>query len=285
MIKSMTGYGRSSFVEKNNNIDIEIKSVNSRFFELKIRGYSFKLESEIKIRKYISSLLLRGNISMEITIDKGATSKLSYNKSRLDNILEIFKEIEQKYSLKLDISNLININDIMKKDDLEDISISKIKTNIKKSILVLNKMRKSEGSLIESDLKNRINFIIFNINKIEKKYSSNKKYHYKKLKNKIIELVDNIQIDENRLNQEIALIVEKTDITEEIVRTRSHTTQFMKYLKSNKPVGKRLNFLIQEIMREINTIGSKASLFEVTNIVIEIKNELEKIREQLQNIL
>tara|TARA_B110000444_G_scaffold218220_1_gene217632 strand:- start:108 stop:776 length:669 start_codon:yes stop_codon:yes gene_type:complete len=222
---------------------------------------------------------------MEITIDKGATSKLSYNKSRLDNILEIFKEIEQKYSLKLDISNLININDIMKKDDLEDISISKIKTNIKKSILVLNKMRKSEGSLIESDLKNRINFIIFNINKIEKKYSSNKKYHYKKLKNKIIELVDNIQIDENRLNQEIALIVEKTDITEEIVRTRSHTTQFMKYLKSNKPVGKRLNFLIQEIMREINTIGSKASLFEVTNIVIEIKNELEKIREQLQNIL
>lgn len=285
MIKSMTGYGRSSFIEKNNNIDIEIKSVNSRFFELKIRGYSFSLESEIKIRKYVSSLLLRGNITLQVTIDKGTNSKLFYNKSRFDNLLKIFKEVEQETSIKLDISNLININDIIKKDNLEDISISKIKSNIKKAIILLNEMRDNEGSIIESDLKSRIIFVISSIDKIQKKYSINKKYHYDKLKSKIVELVEKIQIDDNRLNQEIAFLVEKSDITEEIIRVRSHATQFVDYLKSTKPVGKRLNFLIQEIMREVNTIGSKASLFEVTNIVIEIKNELEKIREQLQNIL
>ena len=285
MIKSMTGYGRSSFIEKNNNIDIEIKSVNSRFFELKIRGYSFSLESEIKIRKYVSSLLLRGNITLQVTIDKGTNSKLFYNKSRFDNLLKIFKDVEQETSIKLDISNLININDIIKKDNLEDISISKIKSNIKKAIILLNEMRDNEGSIIESDLKSRIIFVISSIDKIQKKYSINKKYHYDKLKSKIVELVEKIQIDDNRLNQEIAFLVEKSDITEEIIRVRSHATQFVDYLKSTKPVGKRLNFLIQEIMREVNTIGSKASLFEVTNIVIEIKNELEKIREQLQNIL
>ena len=230
--------------------------------------------------------LYRGSVKINIDIDKLKDGQiLTFNRDRFDKIQNILKEIHIEYGQKLNLSDIISTHDILSfvDVDIEDDEI--LQKAIDAAINQLNKMRSNEGKQIHKDLMDRIRAIKKDLQSIIR---SSKKFPQKKskeLNDKITSIIDQDKIDQNRLMQEIAYLIERSDITEEIVRTNIHLDNFIEYLKYDEPVGKRLNFLIQEINREVNTIGSKSPIHDVTSKIVEIKNEIEKIREQVQNIL
>ena len=286
MIKSMTGFGRASEKNGSGQINVEIKSLNSRYLDLKFSGFSLPQEIEDNFRNIISGALIRGNIKVFVEIDSPKNDQLiTLNEQRLEKIMHIIDYIDKKYDKKLDLSQIINFNDMLTFADTEFLEYEKLNNVVRKAILQLNEMRALEGKQLYKDLYKRVITMKKDLKKIEKLSAKNSKGRMEDLKEKIISLTNNDMIDQNRLIQEIAYLVERSDITEEIVRTNIHIDNFIKYLKYNEPVGKRLNFLIQEINREVNTIGSKSPVSDVTTMIVEIKNEIEKIREQIQNIL
>ena len=286
MIKSMTGFGRASEKNGSGQINVEIKSLNSRYLDLKFSGFSLPQEIEDNFRNIISGALIRGNIKVFVEIDSPKNDQLiTLNEQRLEKIMHIIDYIDKKYDKKLDLSQIINFNDMLTFADTEFLEYEKLNNVVRKAILQLNEMRALEGKQLYKDLYKRVITMKKDLKKIEKLSAKNSKGRMEDLKEKIISLTNNDMIDQNRLIQEIAYLVERSDITEEIVRTNIHIDNFIKYLKYNEPVGKRLNFLIQEINREVNTIGSKSPVSDVTTMIVEIKNEIEKLREQIQNIL
>ena len=286
MIKSMTGFGRGTAERDGGKINVEIKSLNSRYFDIKFLGINIHPNTEEKIKRNILNSLYRGSVKINIDIDKLKDGQiLTFNRDRFDKIQNILKEIHIEYGQKLNLSDIISTHDILSfvDVDIEDDEI--LQKAIDAAIKQLNKMRSNEGKQIHKDLMVRIRAIKKDLQSIIR---SSKKFPQKKskeLNDKITSIIDQDKIDQNRLMQEIAYLIERSDITEEIVRTNIHIDNFIEYLKYDEPVGKRLNFLIQEINREVNTIGSKSPIHDVTSKIVEIKNEIEKIREQVQNIL
>ena len=286
MIKSMTGFGLGTAERVDGKINVEIKSLNSRYFDIKFLGINIHPNIEVKIKRNILNSLYRGSVKINIDIDKLKDGQiLTFNRDRFDKIQNILKEIHIEYGQKLNLSDIISTHDILSfvDVDIEDDEI--LQKAIDAAINQLNKMRSNEGKQIHKDLMDRIRAIKKDLQSIIR---SSKKFPQKKskeLNDKITSIIDQDKIDQKRLMQEIAYLIERSDITEEIVRTNIHLDNFIEYLKYDEPVGKRLNFLIQEINREVNTIGSKSPIHDVTSKIVEIKNEIEKIREQVQNIL
>ena len=286
MIKSMTGFGRSEAGSDVNKIEVEIKSVNSRFFEIKFRGYTLEPILEKQIYTVLDKMLKRGNIQVRIDFNKlSQTNKIMFNKERFEVIQNVLKEIQVGYGQRINLSDIITTQDLLKSNDSSDFDNADILDAVKNALVQLNQMREKEGHLIYLDLTKRISnlkLIIDKSEKLAKIFSSEKELLLRK---KIKELLSNESLDESRLIQEVAYIADRADITEELVRCRSHFEQLDAYMDDSEPVGKKINFLIQEIGREVNTIGSKSHQTEVTKNVIELKAELEKIREQIQNVL
>ena len=286
MIKSMTGFGRSEAGSDVNKIEVEIKSVNSRFFEIKFRGYTLEPILEKQIYTVLDKMLKRGNIQVRIDFNKlSQTNKIMFNKERFEVIQNVLKEIQVGYGQRINLSDIITTQDLLKSNDSSDFDNADILDAVKNALVQLNQMREKEGHLIYLDLTKRISnlkLIIDKSEKLAKIFSSEKELLLRK---KIKELLLNESLDESRLIQEVAYIADRADITEELVRCRSHFEQLDAYMDDSEPVGKKINFLIQEIGREVNTIGSKSHQTEVTKNVIELKAELEKIREQIQNVL
>ena len=286
MIKSMTGFGRGTTSRAVGKINVEIKSLNSRYFDIKFLGIKINPRTEEKSKRHISNFLNRGNIIVHIDIDEiNSGQVLTFNKDRFDKIQSTLNEIHIEYGQKLNLSEIINTHDILSfvDVDIEDDEI--LQVAIDAAIKQLNNMRSNEGKQIYKDLMSRIRVIkkeLQSIKRLSDKFPKKKK---KELSERIRFVIDQDRIDQNRLMQEIAYLIERSDITEEIVRSGIHLDNFIKYLKYDEPVGKRLNFLIQEINLEVNTVGSKSPIHDVTSKVVEIKNEIEKIREQVQNIL
>jgi uncharacterized protein (TIGR00255 family) len=286
MIKSMTGYGIGSIKLPSSNLNLELKSLNSRNLDIRFSGLSLGAELEEKIRLILSSRLQRGSIKVFIDFDKNTNDKsVFFDEDNFKSIMQLLVKIEKKYNQKLDLNNLVNINDLFKSKDIEITNDKKTVRAFKKALDQLDKNRISEGKQIQKDLIKRLRFIKKDVQDMKKLTLSLKNKRKKEISDKIRFYIEQDSIDDNRLMQEVAYIIERSDITEEIVRVNIHIDSFLKYLKSKEPVGKRLGFLTQEINREVNTIGSKSPLPTVTGKVVEIKNELEKIREQLQNIL
>ena len=286
MIKSMTGYGTSSIKLPSSNLNLELKSLNSRNLDIRFSGLSLGAELEEKIRSNLSSRLQRGSIKVLIDFDKNTKDKsVHFDEDNFKSILQVLVKIEKKYNQKLDLNNLVNINDLFKSKDIEIIDDKKTVRAFKNALDQLDKTRIFEGKQIQKDLIKRLRFIKKDVQDMKKLTLSLKNKRKKEISDKIRFYIEQDSIDDNRLMQEVAYIIERSDITEEIVRVNIHIDSFLEYLKSKEPVGKRLGFLTQEINREVNTIGSKSPLPIVTGKVVEIKNELEKIREQLQNIL
>ena len=286
MIKSMTGYGTGSIKLPSSNLNLELKSLNSRNLDIRFSGLSLGAELEEKIRLILSSRLQRGSIKVFIDFDKNTKDKsVFFDEDNFKSIMQLLVKIEKKYNQKLDLNNLVTINDLFKSKDIEITDDKKTVRAFKKALDQLDKTRISEGKQIQKDLIKRLRFIKKDIQDMKKLTLSLKNKRKKEISDKIRFYIEQDSIDDNRLMQEVAYIIERSDITEEIVRVNIHIDSFLKYLKSKEPVGKRLGFLTQEINREVNTIGSKSPLPTVTGKVVEIKNELEKIREQLQNIL
>ena len=286
MIKSMTGYGISVFKIPSGNFNLEVKSLNSRNLDIRFTGLSLGVELEQKIRLILSDRLKRGSIKIFIELDKNIRDKsILFDEDNFESILHVISKIEKKYNQKLDLNNIVNINDLFKSRDIEISDNRKTLVAFKKALDQLDKTRIFEGKQIQKDLTKRLSFIKKDIRDMKKLSIDLKKKRKKEISEKIKFYIDQNSIDNNRLMQEVAYLIERSDITEEIVRVNIHIDSFLEYLKAKKPVGKRLGFLTQEINREVNTIGSKSPLPSVTGKVVEVKNELEKIREQLLNIL
>ena len=286
MIKSMTGFGRGSAKSNEGQINVEIQSLNSRYIDLKFLGFSLSPDSEDRFRRIISKNLNRGSIKVYIEIDNiKETQAITLNQARFEKTVKILDDIDKRYGQRLKLSEVINLNDILSFVDSNFNEEDKLIDAIENALVQLNKMRSFEGKQLYKDLTKRINVIGKSLTLIKKLSDKIPKIKLKELREKINSLIDQDSIDKNRLMQEVAYLVERADITEEIVRANIHLDNFIQYLKYDEPVGKRLNFLIQEISREINTIGSKSPIHKITTKIVEIKNEIEKIREQIQNIL
>ena len=282
----MTGFGRGSAGKGPNKIDVEIRTVNSRFLETKIRGFNLDPILEIKVRNTLETSLQRGNVQVRFELKSGQESqKLSFNRKRFEILQDVIKKIHVDYGQRMNLSDIISTNDLLSADEPENLKPGIILKAVELALNQVNEMREKEGHQIQTDILNRMELLqtrIDEVGEISGKFSIEKQVQ---MREKISELLDGEALDETRLIQEVAFLSERADVTEEIVRCKSHFTQLSSYINQEEPVGKRINFLIQEIGREVNTIGSKSPQPTVTNHVIEIKGELEKIREQVQNIL
>lgn len=291
MIKSMTGYGRAESVVEGEKIVVEVKSTNHRYCDICLRISPKCSSFENEIKRFILSRLSRGRIDLFIQFGSEEEEELN---------LELNLPLAQRYYLLLkqlkeglQLPEEITLSDILtQKDIMVFQSTAKgqvyhwemLKGPVSSALDELVKMRKAEGLLLKEDFLSRVKSIELLFDEIKFISNSAFKDHQKVLSEKIRNLCNDMEIDESRLAQEVAYLVERSDVTEELVRAQSHLLQFKNWLDSEGAVGRRLDFLIQEIHREVNTIGSKSYQGDISLKVVEIKNELERIREQVQNI-
>ena len=286
MIQSMTGYGRGTAGKGINKITSFVKVVNGRYLDIKIRGIEIEPSDYNEIRNLLVEKLVRGTVQVTIEVEnKNNLETLSFNKDRFEAIENILIEVQKKYGRHLEMSDIINSNDLFYYSEPQSLDSKLLINSVTKACDEVNSMRKKEGGKLKSDLDGRLNVLIKLLLKLEKQIPEETKKRAKKYRVRVGELAQDISIDESRIIQEIAILAEKADITEEVVRLKSHFDQFKSIIAKTEPVGKQLNFLIQEISREMNTIGSKTSSNDLINTIIIMKDELEKIREQTQNIL
>ena len=290
MIKSMTGYGKSEITINSREYQVEIKSINHRYSDVNIkmpRAISY-LEEDVK--KEILKQVTRGKVDVFITYS---------NNSEEGNEVKINTEIAKLYINQLrklateeNLQANIEVTDIARFPDVLTIKSNNDDETIKQELLdvvnkaatALTKMREQEGEKIAQDLQERLLYIESKVVEISKLSTGLIEDYVVKLEDRIKEILKTQAVDQTRLAQEVVIYADKCSVEEEITRLNSHISQFRKLLESNQAVGKKLDFLIQEMNRETNTIGSKANNLEITNNVIDVKTELENIREQIQNI-
>jgi uncharacterized protein (TIGR00255 family) len=287
----MTGYGRGYSEINNRAFTVELKSVNNRYLDINIRYPKHLMSLEDKIRKFISSYISRGKIDVYISQDKFSKDDIEV---KLDeNIAKAYCDALQIMSEKLNLENDITVSRLSKFQDV--LSIEKkeevteeiwqvLSTALENALNMFIDMRQKEGIKLSEDLLTRCDKIAELVNKIDERSDLVVEEYREKIYQRISDFLKDIEVDEARLLNEVAFFADKCNITEEIVRLRSHIKQFKESLNSDEPIGKKLDFLVQEMNRETNTIGSKSNDLTITNIVVEIKSEVEKIREQIQNI-
>ena len=286
MIYSMTGYGASSSGIGKNKINAELKALNGKFFELKIRGLDINFNLSKTIKDYLFKTLNRGSVYLYLESSKiSAQDNVSLNSAKFELLNDIVEQVNKKYKKSLNLNHLLRINDFISISPEHNISDEIILNVVKKSCKNLIRMRKIEGKSLKKDILNRIKYIDSILLIIKKTIKKDNKIRFQKYQKKIENIVNQKSFETIRLHQEIAILAEKSDVTEEIVRLSSHLKFFKSLFRQNQPVGRKLSFTLQEILREVNTLGSKASNEETTRNVIEIKEEIEKIKEQVLNIL
>ena len=286
MIQSMTGFGRAVAGRGIEKISVSIKCINGKILDLKIRGLDLEYPLEKEIRDLLSKKIIRGTVYINFETDANqAKPDYVFNENRLKQLIVAASAIEKNYSFKINVNDIINSSDILAPNDSFEINPHSILKATKEAAAKLIKMRKIEGAALKSDLLNRVIVLKKQLTFVEKQLPAEHKKRIKKIKKRIFEMLKDFNIDDQRMNQEIAHIADKSDVTEEIVRLKSHFSQFEDILNANKPVGRTLNFLLQEIVREINTLGSKSFSDKIVKNIIKMKEESEKIREQILNIL
>jgi len=290
MISSMTGYGKSIVTNKNFSVEVEIKSINSRYLDLSLKIPRFLADKEFEIRNFLKEKVKRGKISLSVFIEKnGQLNGFSnLNLEGLESIYSMLLDIKNKLSLKSEITmeNILQFQSVIFSEDKTE-NQSEFETTLKAiSIAIdeMDKMRSTEGNLIKQDLTDRIDTISSAVDLISKNNPEIISAYHSRLVERASEIYSEYQLDKDRMNMELALLSEKYDITEECVRLKSHISQFMQTINNSEDAGRKLNFILQEMNREANTINSKSISTEVTNYGIKIKEEIEKIREQIQNI-
>ena len=292
MAISMTGFGRGEYKDDNYQFLVECKTINHKYADINIRLPRKLSFLEDKARILVKDYIKRGRVDLYIKLDLLGSEdvNLKFDEELVTQYVSILKQIKDKFDLVDDISvmNIAKFPDVIKteeKEDDEDKLWSMLKVALENALLKLKEMRSEEGKKLAEDIQNRCDLLKNYIEDIEK-YSYNVVIDYKeKLKNRISDMLEDPSIiDESRLAQEVAIYADKSSITEEIVRFKSHIEQLKNTVVKNESIGRKIDFLIQEMNRETNTIGSKSSDLNITNLVVEIKSELEKIREQIQNI-
>ena len=293
MIQSMTGYGRIESVQNGRKYTVEMKSLNHRYLEISLRMPAILSPLEIDIKKRISSKFTRGRIEAIIRMDSECSSviesRYELNFPLIRNYYELLAQLREELKLEEEItlSMMTGFRDaFVQKESGVDLSAiwEELAKVLDTAMATLIDMREKEGKNVCDDLALRIRLIIKSLDSIALRAPKVVSEYQERLGERVKELVGGIALDELRLQQEVAIMAEKSDISEEIVRLNSHIVQFHDLLESRDAVGRSMDFLIQEMIREVNTIGSKSSDAEISRKVIDIKSELSRIREQVQNI-
>jgi len=288
----MTGFSRYENQNEDLTCKVEIRSVNNRFIDINTRLPKSLAPLELPLKKMVKSKCARGSFDISIAIEKNGDSEANLevapNLPLATEYLNAFKNIQESLGLKgeIDINTILSQRDVVKPGlkKVEDSSEEIVLQTVDKTLTDLVKMREEEGENLEKDILNQISTIKAMGKLISTKQSITVQEFQDKLKEKIQTLTTGIEIDPARIAQESALLADRCDVTEELVRLESHLDQFNKLVASHEPQGRKLEFLTQEINREVNTMGSKTIDLEVSKAVIEMKSCLEKIREQLANI-
>lgn len=291
MIKSMTGFGRASKEIDGYIITVELKSVNHRYFEFNCRlprQYGFV---EDKLKSFINSKVARGKVDCFLTIEAINTdaADVVVNHTLAGAYVRALKEIEDAYDLKEDfgaasISRFQDVLTVRKAEEDEEKIWSYVKETAEEAVDKFTAMRAVEGARMKADVLSRSNYILDCVAFIEKRSPETVKEYNDKLVARVHELLGDVSLDEGRVLQEVAIYADKVAVAEETVRLRSHIDQLHSFLESEEAIGRKMDFLVQEMNREANTIGSKANNVDIARKVVDIKAEIEKIREQIQNI-
>ncbi len=293
MVNSMTGYGTASISKENLTLTVDIKSVNSRYLDINMRLPSNLFQYESELKNVIKQRVHRGKVDVYIKNESVFDNNINIevNKELLTRYIELGNIIEEQFSLKNDLclSNLVNNSNLftivnVENEEIKTKLLDLTKEALNKSLDVFIDSRKCEGAELYNDLKLKLDFIEKQVKFIEGKiddFNEELREHYFK---RVESLAEKFTLDNDRLYTEVALLIDKHCIDEEVVRLFSHIKQFREIIDSNVSVGKRLDFLVQEMNRESNTMLSKSKSVELSEIALSIKTEIEKIREQVQNI-
>lgn len=290
MVNSMTGFGRAQDTRNGREITVELRSVNHRFLEVNTRvprAYSF---IEDKLKPVLNGRISRGKVDVGVTIvtssaDETVELNLEIAKSYADALNRIAEELKVPNEVTaMQIARFPDVFTVVKEQPDEAQIWSDVSAVLDAALDGYCAMRAAEGKKLEEDLLARLDTIEAAIGEIEKESETRLERYRDKLFTRMKSVLDDTDIDESRILLEAAVFADKSAVDEETVRLRSHLAQFRQILRADEPVGRKLDFLIQEINRETNTIGSKANDLDITTVVVELKAEIEKIREQVQNI-
>jgi len=291
MVRSMTGFGRAKEQIDGLDITVEIKSVNHRYFEFSCRlprAYSFLEE---KLKSKLSESISRGKVEVSVLIDDNTENAtvVEINKEYASAYIKALKNLSKEYHLKNDvkISSIANNSEIfkVKRQVLPDEVITNaVFTVLEQALQNFIEMRTVEGERLFNDVIQRANYILEKVDFIEQRSPQTVKIYRERIEQKIKELLGDNTVDEQRILTEVAIFADKVAVAEETVRLRSHIKQFETLMSSSDAIGRKLDFIVQEMNREANTIGSKAQDIEIAHTVVDIKSEIEKIREQIQNM-
>lgn len=291
MISSMTGYGRAERVLNDHLAVIEITSVNNRYLEFQIRLPRNLIGLEQKIKKLLSTKIHRGKLNFSLSFEDNVQpgSRMKLNAEIADMYFKVFKELKERYNIEgnIGMETFIGLPDLIT-PQANDIELDDVWQDIEPlcldALVSLAAMRQEEGQNLYKDFITRLKLCSSQVESIAKIAGTNIDPYREKLDLRIKEIMGDYPVDQQRIAMEIAIITEKIDITEELTRLRSHISNFEQTLTKGGAIGKRLTFILQEMHREANTISSKALNYEISELVINIKDELEKLREQTMNI-
>jgi len=291
MVSSMTGYGRGEVHENGLEVAAEIRTLNHRFLDISLRLPKSLQVYEQDLKEMVRRWLTRGRVNLTVTLkspdirDSGLTVDLALARTYVALLEDLRRNLGIDGTVKLE--HLLNFPDIFTFSETAEVSDrvwEAVQAAVEKALADLKEMRLREGKEIENDLRHRVQILQEKIQAIESRSPLKVREEMDKLRQKVRELVGNERVEESRLEMEIALLADRVDVTEECTRFRSHNTLFLEALDRPESAGRKLNFLLQEMNREANTIGAKASDAEIAHLVVEIKEEVERLREQVQNI-
>lgn len=291
-VKSMTGYGRSTGVIGGKEISVDIKSVNHRYFDFSCKLGKDYMFLEDKLKSKVNSYVSRGKIDLYVYIDSGKneTYDVELNQNLAEGYINAFKILSKKFKIKNDVSSsfLVRLPDVvkLKKNELDEKELETVVLElVDKALQSYDSMRAIEGEKLKAYIDDNLNIILDTVEKIEKLAPQSVEDYKNRLRSKMLEALEGKEYDEQRLITEVAIFADKVDVGEETVRLRSHISQFKDLMNNqSQAIGKKLDFIVQEMNREINTTGSKCNSVEITKLVVDTKSVIEKIREQIQNI-
>ncbi|MGA9292254.1 MAG: YicC/YloC family endoribonuclease [Ignavibacteriaceae bacterium] len=289
MICSMTGYGKGKAENSSFSVEVEIKSINSRYLDIFLKLPSNLISKDIELRELIKNKISRGKLSVSIQVKQNRNDNLSIiDKEKLNDLVVLIKSIKKaaKIDEKIKISHFLDNKEMFLSDnfDVPEEEFNVIREALNAALAELKKMKKNEGRELAKDLHKRIDNIGSKLSFIEGEAEKSVKVNFDKFKERMKLLIEDTATYNDRLELELAVIAERADITEECIRLRSHLKFFLESIDKDEEPGRKLNFLCQEMNRETNTISSKSISTDIVHNTVLIKEEIEKIREQIQNI-